>query len=114
MDSIVAPWGSGIEERPRVLTREEREGIYREKRARKEERREVRRKGLREGEMGSEGGGDGGGGREGDVGGSGGREEGYGKGKRVHIGMEASICLALHTICIMSIWLGIHSIGSLY
>lgn len=57
MDQIVAPWGSGIEDRPRVLSREEREGLYLEKRARKEGRREVRRKGLKEGGVGSEGGG---------------------------------------------------------
>ena len=46
MDQIVAPWGSGIDERPRVLSREERERLYLEKRARKEGRRELRRKGV--------------------------------------------------------------------
>ena len=42
VDQIVAPWGSGVEERPRVLTREEREERYRVKRARKEARRGLR------------------------------------------------------------------------
>ena len=67
----MAPWGSGIEERPRVLSREERESVYLEKRARKEGRREVRRKLERgEGEALTEGaerieeGGRDGGGRE--------------------------------------------------
>ena len=40
MDSIVAPWGSGVEERPRVLSREEREERYWGKRRAKEGRRE--------------------------------------------------------------------------
>ncbi len=42
VDQIVAPWGTGVEERPRVLTREEREERYRSKRARKEARRGAR------------------------------------------------------------------------
>ena len=46
MDQIVAPWGSGIDERPRVLSKEEREEIYRGKRRAKEGRRELRRKGV--------------------------------------------------------------------
>ena len=51
MDSIVAPWGSGVEERPRVLSREEREERYWGKRRAKEGRREGGAEGLEDGGM---------------------------------------------------------------
>ena len=57
----MAPWGSGVEDRPRVLTREEREEAYLGKRRRKEGRRGGRLEEGVEGEMeGGEGVGEGG------------------------------------------------------
>lgn len=42
VERIVAPFGSGIEERPPVMSREEREAVREQKRAAKWERREKR------------------------------------------------------------------------
>ena len=39
---IIAPWGPGIEERPPVMSEEERNALWREKKAKKMERREAR------------------------------------------------------------------------
>ncbi len=47
---IVAPWGEGIEERPAVLSEEERVRRVREKTERKKERRRERREGGAGGE----------------------------------------------------------------
>lgn len=54
---IVAPWGPGIDERPRVLSEVERVEIRRRKREGKVERRRGRREGEVEG-MGEGGSGD--------------------------------------------------------
>lgn len=43
VERIIAPFGSGIEERPPVMSREEREAVRKQKRAAKWERREQRR-----------------------------------------------------------------------
>ena len=39
---IIAPWGPGIDERPLVMSEEERNTVWREKKAKKMERREAR------------------------------------------------------------------------
>ncbi|MCJ1246623.1 hypothetical protein MMC30_003832 [Trapelia coarctata] len=52
---IISPWGPPIDERPRILSREEREALHKAKRERRDVRRAEKERALREGSVGEGG-----------------------------------------------------------